>query len=127
TSAGRGRTTRGPLTSMHDAIPPLPWDLNWSQIWDRVAAAVPDDPAIISAAGTVSFRDFEDRASRLAAGLRRLGLRRGDRVGVYLYNRAEFLETVYAAFKLGAIPVNMNFRYRAKELAELIRVCGATA
>ncbi len=112
---------------MTDALPPLPWDLNWSTIWDRVAAAVPDDPAIISPAGVVTFREFEDRASRLAAALARHGIGRGDRVGVYLYNRPEFLEAVYAAFKLGAIPVNMNFRYRAKELAELIRICGATA
>lgn len=110
----------------HDA-PPLPWDLSWATLWDRAAEAVPDDPAIISPAGIVTFRDFEDRASRLAAALHRLGLRAGDRVGIYLYNRPEYLETVYAAFKLGAIPVNMNFRYRAKELAELLRICGARA
>ena len=112
---------------MTSALAPPPWNLNWSTLWDRAAEAVPDDPAIISPAGALSFRDFEDRASRLAAGLHRLGVRRGDRVGVYLYNRPEFLETVYAAFKLGAVPVNMNFRYRAKELAELIRICGASA
>ena len=111
---------------MTDAIPPLPWHLNWSTVWDRVAAAVPDDPAIISPAGVRTYRDLEDRASRLAAALHRHGVRRGDRIGVYLYNRPEFLETVYAAFKLGAIPVNMNFRYRAQELADLLRICGAS-
>jgi len=107
--------------------PPLSWDLNWSTIWDRVAGLVPDAPAIVSPAGTLSYAELEDRAARLAGALHRLGIRRGDRVGVYLYNRPEFLEAIYAAFKLGAIPVNMNFRYRARELAELIRICGARA
>ncbi len=39
-----------------------------------------------------------------------------------MYNRPEYLEAIYAAFKLGAIPVNMNFRYRAGELVELVEI-----
>ncbi len=104
---------------------PARWNLNWSSIWDRIAAEVPDDVAIISPAGDLTYRDLEDRAARLAGGLARLGVRRGDAVGIFLYNRPEYLETVYAAFKIGAIPVNMNFRYRARELADLLRTSGA--
>jgi acyl-CoA synthetase (AMP-forming)/AMP-acid ligase II len=103
------------------------WDLNWSTIWDRVAATVPDEPAIIVGDAVRTFREFEDRAARLAAAFTRLGIGRGDKVGICSYNLPEYLEAVYAAFKLGAVPVNMNFRYRAGELADLLRLSRARA
>lgn len=100
------------------------WDLNWSTIWDRIAERRPDAPAILTPDDSRSYRELEDRASRLAGWLRGVGVRRGDAVGLFLYNRPEYLEAIYAAFKLGAVPVNMNFRYRARELADLIRISG---
>jgi len=103
------------------------WDINWSTIWDRVAATVPDEPAIIVGDAVRNYREFEDRASRLAAAFTRLGIGRGDKVGICSYNLPEYLEAVYAAFKLGAVPVNMNFRYRAGELADLLRLSHARA
>ena len=102
------------------------WDLNWSQVWDAVAEAIPDSAAIISDGETTTFAELEDRASRLAAALVGLGVGRGDSIGLFMYNRPEYLEAIYAAFKLGAIPVNMNFRYRAGELVELIEVSHTT-
>lgn len=100
------------------------WDLNWSTIWDRIAERRPDAPAILTPDESRSYRELEDRASRLAAWLRGVGVGRGGAVGLFLYNRPEYLEAIYAAFKLGAVPVNMNFRYRARELADLIRISG---
>ncbi|OJX67097.1 MAG: hypothetical protein BGO95_09880 [Micrococcales bacterium 73-13] len=96
--------------------------MNWSQLWDRVAAARPDAIAIESPGATRDYAELEDRASRLARAFADLGVGAGDTVGLFLYNRAEYLEAIYAAFKLGAIPVNMNFRYRAQELAELVSI-----
>ena len=100
---------------------------NWSTIWDRVAATVPDRPAVISGDQVITYAQLEDRAARLAMTLAANGIGSGDRVGLFMYNRREYLETIYAAFKLGAIPVNMNFRYRAEELTELLRISGADA
>ncbi len=108
-------------------IPPLKWDANWSSIWDRVAAAAPDDPAIVEGGRTVRYRELEDRAARLAGAFARLGIGAGDTIGLCHYNRSEYLEAIYAAFKLGAIPVNMNYRYKARELAELLRIAGMKA
>src|SRR3990170_1780367 len=102
-------------------------DENWSTIWDRIAAALGERPAIVTPARTLSYAELEQRASRLAATLAAYGVTSGSKVGVFLYNRAEYLETIYAAFKLGAVPVNMNFRYRSEELASLIRICSASA
>jgi len=101
---------------------PLAWDVNWSQIWDRVAEALPASPAIETTGRVLTYSALEDRASRLARTFSELGVGRGDTVGLFLYNRAEYLEGIYAAFKLGAIPVNMNFRYRASELAQLLEI-----
>ena len=102
-------------------------DENWSTIWDRIAAALGERPAIVTPARTLSYAELEERASRLAATLAAHGVTSGSKVGIFLYNRAEYLETIYAAFKLGAVPVNMNFRYRSEELASLIRICSASA
>ena len=111
---------------MHE-IPPLRWEANWSSIWDRLAAAVPDAPAIVESRRTLCYRELEDRAARLAGAFDRLGIGSGDAVCICHYNQAEYLEAVYAAFKLGAIPVNLNYRYKARELAELLRIARTKA
>ncbi len=79
---------------------------------DRVAISTPDRD--------YTYADFDDRAARLAHVLRDAGVGEGDTVACYLYNSAAYLETVYAAFKLGAIPVNANYRYTGRELASLL-------
>jgi 3-oxocholest-4-en-26-oate---CoA ligase len=107
------------------AFPEPVWALNWSQIWDRVAAATPDTLAIVTGTTSRSYRELEDRAARLAGAFAERGVHQGDPVGLFLYNRPEYLEAIYALFKLGAIPVNMNFRYRPRELAELVRASGS--
>jgi len=107
------------------SIAPVIWDANWSSIWDRVAAAVPDDTAVIVGERVVTYRELEDRASRLARALAERGIGRGDAIGICHYNQLEYVEAIYAALKLGAIPVNMNYRYRSRELADLIRISGS--
>ncbi len=52
---------------------------------------------------TMSYSDLARRAGRIAAGLRNLGIRRGDRVGVLVNNRAEWLEAFFGATILGAV------------------------
>ena len=47
-------------------------------------------------------------------------MRPGDKVAINLTNRPEYLETFYAAFKLGAVPVNVNYRYGAEEIRYLL-------
>ena len=58
--------------------------------------------------------------SELAAGLARLGVGHGDRVGILLNNRPEFVETAMACMKLGAIGVPVNVRFTPPELAYVI-------
>ena len=48
------------------------------------------------------------------------GVRPDDKVAINLTNRPEYLETFYAASKLGAVPVNVNYRYKAEEIQYLL-------
>jgi len=67
-----------------------------------------------------TWREFDERAGRLAAALRDLGLGPDSKVAFYLYNCNEYLEALLACFKLRAVPANVNYRYTADELAYLL-------
>lgn len=93
---------------------------NYATIWDAVARAVPHRVAVRAAGETLTYEAFEQTAARLAATFVAHGLGPGSTVAIFMYNRAEYLITLYAAYKIGAIPVNINFRYHGTELAELL-------
>ena len=107
------------------SIPPLrrpALSLNWSTIWDRIAAAGPARGAVVWRDERLTFAGLEDRAARMAGWLRSRGVQRGDRVACLLNNRPEYVITMYAAMKLGAVPVNLNFRYGAAELRHVVEL-----
>lgn len=100
---------------------------NLATIWEAVADAVGDSPAVSQGERTLAWASFEERSARLAAGLSALGVGPGDRVAVNCYNCPEYLETVFATFKLRAVPVNVNYRYREREIAYILDNSGAKA
>jgi fatty-acyl-CoA synthase len=67
-----------------------------------------------------TWSDLDRRANELAAGFADLGVGHGDRVGILLNNRPEFIETVMACMKLGAIAVPINVRFTPPELAFVV-------
>src|SRR5262245_50223267 len=75
------------------------------------------DAAIFDAEGLrLSWYDLKARADELAAGLLALGLRRGNRVGIWAPNRHEWVITQFATARVGLILVNINPAYRKSEL-----------
>ena len=90
----------------------------------RRAAATPNLPAITFGAGTWSYRDFADRIDRLAAELAAGGMRRGDRVGYAGLNHPDFLVTLFAAARIGATFVPLNWRLTADELCYILGNAG---
>jgi acyl-CoA synthetase (AMP-forming)/AMP-acid ligase II len=92
---------------------------NLAELFERVADAVPERVAIVTPAGRWSYAQLEARANRLAHALRDLGVASGDHVGLQLHNGVEYLEAMLAGYKLGAVPVNVNYRYVESELAQL--------
>ena len=59
-------------------------------------------------------------ANRIANHLIGIGVRPGERVGIYSRNRAEYVEALFGCWKCGAVPVNVNWRYVADELRYVI-------
>ena len=93
---------------------------NLADLFEVVAAAVPERTAFICGDQRLSFRELDERATRLASALRARGITRGDNVGIELFNSAEYLETFLACCKIGAVPANVNYRYVAEELHYLL-------
>ncbi len=85
---------------------------------DRVTATHPERPALVARAQDVrlTYRQFHAEVERVAAGLLTLGLKRGDRIGIWAPNRAEWVLLQFAAPKAGLILVNINPAYRSHEL-----------
>lgn len=86
----------------------------------RRAAATPKLPAITFGETTWTYRDFADRIDRLAAELVAGGMRRGDRVGYVGLNHPDFLVTLFAAARIGAAFVPLNWRLTADELCYIL-------
>jgi len=69
---------------------------------------------------TLTFSDLDDRSNRVARQLERRGVRRGDRLALYLANRVEFIDLFLACVKLGVIVVPINILYREREIAHIV-------
>ena len=98
---------------------------HWVAQVDRHAAARGDQAALRFQGATITWRQFADRIRRLADAFARRGVRPGDRVAVMTGNCPEFLETVIAANRLGAIAVPLNFRLSGPEAAYVLEDSGA--
>jgi fatty-acyl-CoA synthase len=86
------------------------------------------DAAIFDAEGLrLSWYDLKARADELAAGLLALGLRRGNRVGIWAPNRHEWVVTQFATARIGLILVNINPAYRKSELEYVLNKVGCRA
>jgi fatty-acyl-CoA synthase len=90
-----------------------------ADLFETVARTVPGRTAVICGDVRLTFAELDARCDRIAAGLAARGIGRGDSVGLYLHNGPAYLEAFIAACKIGAVPYNVNYRYRADELAYL--------
>ena len=102
-------------------------EFNLADLFEGVADAVPDRVALVCGERRLTYAELDRRASQLANHLRAVGVQPGQHVGVYQHNGVEFVETMLAAFKVRAVPVNVNYRYVAAELMELFRDAGLVA
>ncbi|HWW44950.1 MAG TPA: AMP-binding protein [Acidimicrobiia bacterium] len=100
---------------------------SFAAVWAQIAAEVPDRDALVCGARRRTWGEFEDRAARLASHLHGVGVRAGDSVAIDMTNRIEYLETFFAALRLGAQPVNVNYRYLAEEVHYVLADSGAGA
>jgi len=90
---------------------------------DSVSAKYPDSEAIVSVHQNIRFtyREFINEVNRVARALMGLGVQKGDRVGVWAMNYAEWATLQFATAKMGAIMVNINPAYRTYELEYVLK------
>jgi fatty-acyl-CoA synthase len=92
---------------------------NFATVLETVADVRADREAVAHGDRSLTWRQLDERAARLAAFLAGRGVGAEDRVAIALYNSPEYLESVFAVLKLRAIPVNVNYRYQAEEMLHL--------
>jgi 3-oxocholest-4-en-26-oate---CoA ligase len=102
-------------------------EMHFATVWEAIAEAIPEHPALVHGDLTRTWAEYDARASRLAAAFHAAGIGHNAKVGMYLYNGPEYLETQYAAFKVRATPVNVNYRYLDDELWYLLDNADAEA
>jgi 3-oxocholest-4-en-26-oate---CoA ligase len=102
-------------------------DWNWADVFETIAVATPDALAQVCGDRRYSWGDFDRRADNLAADLLSVGIGEQGKVAAYLTNCPEYLETYYAAFKAGLVPLNTNFRYGPEEIRYLFDNADAEA
>ncbi|MFN2540287.1 MAG: AMP-binding protein, partial [Mycobacteriales bacterium] len=92
---------------------------NLAELFEAVAVADPGREILVVGDRRLTYAELEERANRLAHVLRAAGIGPGDTVGLQLANGSEYIEAMLAAFKLRAVPVNINYRYVERELRYL--------
>ena len=92
---------------------------NFADIWEHNADRFPDAQAQVNGHRRFTWAEFDRRADGVAATLLAAGALQGDKVAHYLYNCAEFMESMFAIWKAALVPVNTNYRYTKDELAYL--------
>lgn len=83
--------------------------------------------ALIFEGKEISYEQLNESVNRLAGGLRKLGITRGDRVAIMLPNIPEFVYSFFAVQKLGAVVVPFNTMYKGREIIHILNDCSAKA
>ncbi|MDG2263334.1 MAG: AMP-binding protein, partial [Actinomycetota bacterium] len=98
-----------------------------ASVFEAVADAIPEAPALAQGNRVVTWADMDDRSSRLSQALIEAGLGVQSRVAIDLYNSNEWLESYYGIVKSRHAPVSINYRYLDDELAHLLENSDAEA
>ncbi len=96
---------------------------DWIRKWNDLS---PLKVAVIDNGHEFTYRELNRRCNKLANFLLQRGISKGERVGVLLYNRHEYLEIYFALAKIGAVLVPLNWRMAPLEIAYILQDCGAT-
>jgi fatty-acyl-CoA synthase len=96
---------------------------------DRTAEKFPENDALISRHQNIryTYREFNEKVNECARALLAIGIQKGDRVGVWAPNCAEWTIVQFATSKIGAIQVNINPSYRLHELQYALNQSGCSA
>lgn len=100
-------------------------DIPIFSLLDEAASRLPDQACTVFQDQVVRFGEMSTLVNRFACGLQSLGLRKGDRVGLFLPNTPQFVLAFYAVLKAGGVVVAMNPQYKHRELEFQLADSGA--
>lgn len=103
------------------------YKLSVSQLLAKASSLKPDKEVIFDRSRRMTFRELEAESSHIAAALRQLGVKKGDRIAVSLPNWHEFIVIIFALAKLGAILIPFNTRFKTEEVEFIMKNSGAKA
>src|SRR5260370_32609123 len=95
-------------------------EFNLADLFEHAADHFGSRECLVAEGERRTYAEMEERANRLAHHLGVHGIGPGDHVGIYAYNSVEWVETLWAVFKLRAVWVNINYRYVEDELRYLV-------
>ena len=95
-------------------------NLDFASVWEMIADIIPENDALISSNEVISWKDYDLYSSKIATALSKAGLSANSKAGLYLNNSNEYLIGQNAIFKIGGVPINVNYRYVAEELIYLL-------
>src|ERR1700726_191987 len=96
----------------------------WAMV-SEAAARNPDGEALVCGIRRMNWREVAQQSAQIAAGLRKIGVQRGDRIALLLGNRIEFVLALFGAAHLGAVTVLLSTRQQKPEIAYVLTDCGA--
>lgn len=99
--------------------------LTFGQMLDKLAREVPDKEVLIFEDQRITYSQLRDRVRQMAMALKRLGLRKGDRVGVLIPSCIEFFYIQQGILYLGGIFISLSTRYRKYEITYMMKHGGA--
>lgn len=93
--------------------------MNLADLFEVVVDTVGERDALVATNRRLTYAELDERANRLANHLLAEGVGAGDHVGLQLVNGTEYVEGMLAAYKIRAVPINVNYRYVEAELKYL--------
>jgi long-chain acyl-CoA synthetase len=93
---------------------------------EEKAQEIPKDIALFFEEKTITFKELDQNVNRLANGLKNLGIKKGDRVAIWLPNTPEFVYSFLACQKIGAVAVPFNTMYKGEEVVHILNDSQAT-
>ncbi len=94
------------------------------ELLSQAALENPDSACTIFKGARITYKEMDQLTDRLAAGLASIGIKKGDRVGIFMPNTPQFVMAYFAVLKLGAIVVAINPLYTARELVHQVNDSG---
>ena len=99
--------------------------MDLQQILERAVRFYPDRTAVVCGGARFTYRGFAERVRRLCRALQDLGITKGDRLAILMFNCHRYFELYYATPEMGTLAVPLNIRLSADEIAYILNDSGS--